>query len=138
MHKFKYLPTPAETHAIKFLHDHGASTAREYFDHGLKGKATAASAASSVLQVLVAKGFAIKESDGRAFRYSPLLSEAELGIAALDNVLDSVFSGSLTKLRQTLTIVEGQRQFVDSQEGFPRSSVSPAIVRTSDARKPGR
>lgn len=48
----------------------------------------------SALQTLEEKGYVRHESEGRAYRYHPLVEPAEAGSNAISRVLDKIFHGS--------------------------------------------
>jgi BlaI family transcriptional regulator, penicillinase repressor len=48
----------------------------------------------SLLQTLEAKGFVRHESEGRAYRYHPLIGPEEAGGSALARIRDTIFHGS--------------------------------------------
>ena len=47
-----------------------------------------------VLQILEAKGAVAHASEGRAYRYSPLVQPDEAGTTALKRIVDKIFHGS--------------------------------------------
>lgn len=54
------------------------------------------------------KGLATRKEEGRAYRYAPTMSPAELRLVTLANVLDSVFGGSVADLKATLRELESR------------------------------
>jgi BlaI family transcriptional regulator, penicillinase repressor len=107
MSRPKYdIPTPAETRALRFLHDNGPSTVREYLQKGGHVQGHAYTSVMSLMSVMFEKGLATRKVEGRAFRYAAALNQAELRTAALANVLDNVFGGSVSELKETLAELE--------------------------------
>lgn len=100
------VPTPAETRALRFLHDNGPSTVREYLEKGEHAHGHAYTSVMSLLSVMYEKGLATRKEEGRAFRYTAALTPAELRTATLANVLDNVFGGSVNDLKETLAELE--------------------------------
>jgi BlaI family transcriptional regulator, penicillinase repressor len=100
------IPTPAETRALRFMHEHGSATVREYLEQGSHAQEPAYTSVMSLLSVLYEKGLATRKQEKRAFRYTPTMSQAELRSSVLANVLESVFGGSVEELRSTLGEIE--------------------------------
>lgn len=100
------VPTPAETKALRFLHDNGPSTVRDYLEKGGHVQGHAYTSVMSLLSVMFEKGLATRKAEGRAFRYAPAMTQAELRAATLANVLDNVFGGSVSELKKTLAELE--------------------------------
>ena len=57
---------------------------------------------STVVRILEEKGFVGHEALGRSHKYFPLLTKADYQKRLMKNVLESVFSGSVTSLVSTL------------------------------------
>jgi len=55
-----------------------------------------------ILQILEEKGGVRHESEGRAYRYFPLVESAEAGGSALSTILDKIFGGSAELLLSQL------------------------------------
>lgn len=103
------IPTPAELRALRFLHEHGPATVREYLEQGgLHEEGRAYTSVMSLLAVMYEKGLTTRKVEGRAFRYAPTMSAAELRATVLTNVLENVFGGSADDLRKTLAEVESK------------------------------
>lgn len=100
------IPTPAETRALRFLHENGPSTVRDYLEKGSHSPGHAYTSVMSLLSVMYEKGFATRKEEGRAFRYTAAISPAELRLATLSNILDNVFGGSVSDLKETLAEIE--------------------------------
>lgn len=100
------IPTPAETRALRFLHEHGPATVREYLEQGEHADGHAYTSVMSLMSVLFEKGFATRKEEKRAFRYAAAMSPAELRSSVLANVLDNVFGGSVEELKATLAELE--------------------------------
>jgi BlaI family transcriptional regulator, penicillinase repressor len=93
------IPTPAETRALRFLHEHGAATVKEYLDEGDHPRKPAYTSVMSLLSVMYDKGLATRTLEKRAFRYKAAVSEEELRSAVVSNVLDNVFGGDLVAFK---------------------------------------
>jgi predicted transcriptional regulator len=65
----------------------------------------------SVLQTLEEKGFVRHESEGRAYRYHPLVAPEEAGVSALKRIVDKIYHGSAELLLAQL--VTGRRLSAD-------------------------
>jgi BlaI family transcriptional regulator, penicillinase repressor len=102
------VPTPTEIRALRFMHEHGSATVREYLEQGVHPKKPAYTSVMSLLCVLHEKGLATRKEEGRAFRYTPTISPAELRTITLANVLDNVFGGSVAELKATLAELEAR------------------------------
>lgn len=100
------IPTPAETRALRFLHENGPSTVRDYLEKGEHAQGHAYTSVMSLMSVMYEKGLATRKEEGRAFRYTAALSPAELRLATLGNVLDNVFGGSISDLKESLAELE--------------------------------
>lgn len=61
----------------------------------------------SVLQTLEDKGFVRHETEGRAYRYHPLVAPEEAGVSALKRIVDKIYHGSTELLLAQL--VAGRR-----------------------------
>jgi predicted transcriptional regulator len=57
---------------------------------------------STVIRILEEKGFVGHDVFGRSHRYHPLLSKSEYQKRLMRNVLENVFSGSVTTMVSTL------------------------------------
>ena len=89
------IPTPAETRALNFLHNHGPATVRDYLEKGDHPNKPAYTSVMSLLSVMYDKGLATRKEEGRAFRYTPAMSQAEMRTAVVANALENVFGGDL-------------------------------------------
>jgi len=69
------------------------SEVREQLDEDL-----AYTSVLSALQTLEEKGYVAHESEGRAYRYLPLIEPEEAGRTALSRIIDKVFHGSAESL----------------------------------------
>ena len=100
------IPTPAETRALRFLHNHGPATVREYLEKGDLPNNPAYTSVMSLLSVMYDKGLATRAGEKRAYRYTPAMSQSELRANALGYVLENVFGGSVEDLEATLAEIK--------------------------------
>lgn len=75
---------------------------------GLHDEGRAYTSVMSLMNVLHEKGFATRKEEGRAFRYAPTLSLAELQNRALKWTLEHAFGGSLDEMKAAVTKLEAQ------------------------------
>jgi predicted transcriptional regulator len=73
-HPFKL--GPLEQRLISIIFERGSATVREILDHGEFSQAY--TTVMTTLSRLCRKGLLVRTSEGRAFRYTPLRSQAEL------------------------------------------------------------
>lgn len=104
------IPTPAETRALRFLHEHGSATVREYLEKGDHPNAPAYTSVMSLLSVMYDKGLATRTGEKRAYRYKPTLTQAELRTAVVANVLDNVFDGDLNALKAVVAAAKPSKK----------------------------
>jgi BlaI family transcriptional regulator, penicillinase repressor len=101
------IPTPAETRALRFLQEHGPATVREYYEQGgPQEERRAYTSVMSLMDVMHKKGLATRTIEKRAFRYKAVMSRDEFRAAALANILENVFGGSVSDLKETLADLE--------------------------------
>ena len=119
------LLTDAELELMHQLWDHGPSTARQVHDALPPRQTRAYTTFATILQILVDKGFARAEKQGRAFLYHPTLSRADYEARNLRQVVQDVFRGDAVGLVRALVVaedlapyeVDALRRLVD---GLPR------------------
>lgn len=89
------------------------------------GDSVAYTTVLKILQILEEKGAVRHESEGRAYRYFPLVESADAGGSALSRILDKIFGGSaellLTRLVSDQDIPPGElarmRKLLEELEG---------------------
>lgn len=86
------LLTDAELELMTVLWTHGPSTAREALEALPEGRAY--TTVSTILRILVDKGFASAEPQGRAHVYGALVSRREYQVRKVRSVVDGLFDGS--------------------------------------------
>ena len=86
------LLTDAELELMSVLWSAGPSSAREVLAQLPEGRAY--TTVSTILRILVDKGFASSAPRGRAHVYSPALSRTEYRVRKLRAVVDGLFDGS--------------------------------------------
>jgi len=86
------LLTDAELELMQLLWRHGPATARATLEHLPDGRAY--TTVSTILRILVDKGFAQAEPAGRAHVYRPLITRRDYQVRKLRAVVDGLFDGS--------------------------------------------
>lgn len=89
-------PTPAELETLQLLWDHGPMTVREVM--GLIDDDRAYTSVMSLMNVMAEKGMLERESEGRAFRYRPLIKRSDTVGQMLGDLLSRAFDGSAKQL----------------------------------------
>lgn len=88
--------TDRELDVMSILWRHGSATVTEVREE-LPDR-LAYTSVLSALQTLEEKGYVRHESEGRAYRYYPLVAPEEAGGSAIGRILDKVFHGSAEML----------------------------------------
>lgn|SRR5690606_26400083 len=88
--------TDRELDVMSILWRHGSATVSEVREE--LPDALAYTSVLSALQTLEEKGYVRHESEGRAYRYYPLVAPEEAGGSAIRRILDKVFHGSAEML----------------------------------------
>lgn len=88
--------TDRELDVMSILWRHGSATVTEVREE--LPDALAYTSVLSALQTLEEKGYVRHESEGRAYRYYPLVAPEEAGGSAIGRILDKVFHGSAEML----------------------------------------
>ena len=88
--------TDRELDVMSILWRHGSATVSEVREE--LPDALAYTSVLSALQTLEEKGYVRHESEGRAYRYYPLVAPEEAGGSAIGRILDKVFHGSAEML----------------------------------------
>ena len=115
--------TDRELDIMSILWRQGGATVAEVRD--LLPDALAYTSVLSALQTLEEKGYVGHDSEGRAYRYYPMVAVEEAGESALGRVLDKIFQGSaeslLAQLVSDRTIppeeLKRMRQMLEELEG---------------------
>ena len=84
--------TERELDVMSILWRTGSGTVTEVRD--ALGEELAYTSVLSALQTLEAKGYVRHESEGRAYRYHPLIGPEQAGVSALARIRDTIFHGS--------------------------------------------
>jgi predicted transcriptional regulator len=84
--------TPLELEIMQVLWSDGASTVTEV-QPKLKGE-LAYTTVQTMLNVLLRKGKVVREQEGRAFRYRPIVSRERASGGALQDLVSRMFGGS--------------------------------------------
>lgn len=87
-------PSELELQVLAVLWREGAATAREVSERMPDGKARAYTTVLSVLQVLEKKGLVKHRRDGRAHRYSAVVTKRQVLGPMLRQLVTNVFGGS--------------------------------------------
>lgn len=88
--------TPRELDVMSVLWRNGSATVAEVRE--ALGEDLAYTSVLSALQLLESKGYATHESEGRAYRYVPLVEPEHAGDSALGRIRDAIFQGSAERL----------------------------------------
>ena len=88
--------TDRELDVMSILWRHGSATVTEVREE--LADPLAYTSVLSALQTLEEKGYVRHESEGRAYRYYPLVASEEAGGSAIGRILDKVFHGSAEML----------------------------------------
>ena len=91
-----FLFTDRELDVMSILWRHGSATVSEVREE--LADPLAYTSVLSALQTLEEKGYVRHESEGRAYRYVPLVAPEEAGGSAIARILDKVFHGSAETL----------------------------------------
>ena len=94
------LLTDAELELMQVLWKQGPSTARHTLEHLPDGRAY--TTVSTILRILVDKGFAEARPEGRAHVYAPTVTRREYQMRKLRSVVDGLFDGSPVDLVRQL------------------------------------
>jgi len=84
--------TDREIDVMGVLWQRGSGTVAEV--RARLGRSVGYTGVLKLLQILEEKGAVRHEREGRAYRYFPLVGQAEAGTSALDRVVDRIFGGS--------------------------------------------
>jgi BlaI family transcriptional regulator, penicillinase repressor len=101
------IPTPAEQRALNFIHQHGSATVREYLANGKHPESRAYTSVMSLLSVMYEKGLVTRSEEGRAFRYKPVLTQAQLREQIVRGVLENVFEGDAEAFKASVAGLKG-------------------------------
>lgn len=112
-------PTPAEAHCLKFLYEHGPATGREYYEETEGRHGRAYTSLMSLMNVMYEKGQLSRTLEKRAFRYTPLITQAEMRTAILEAVLEKWLWR-----RRGSAQVRGRRPEAAKEEGVICSAVA--------------
>ena len=96
--------TDRELDLMDVLWDVGSATVPEMLEK-LEGE-PAYTTISTLLRILVAKGYVGVREEGRSHRYYPLVERSEAGVSALRRLAEKVFKGS-TELALTHFVTSG-------------------------------
>ena len=88
--------TDRELDIMSILWRRGTATVAEVRDE--LGDSLAYTSVLSAMQTLEEKGFVGHDTEGRAYRYYPLVAVEQAGESALGRVLDKIFHGSAESL----------------------------------------
>ena len=102
--------TETELELMLVLWTHGDSTPRQVLEQLPPGRAY--TTVSTILNILLDKGFVQRAPQGRTHLYSPVLSQAEFRGQTVTRVVDRLFGGSPLSLMRQLV----QRRPITSDE----------------------
>ena len=94
--------TDSEQNIMRILWDRGEASVREITDILSKDKKTAYTTVQTMCKILADKGYADFHKQGKAFIYSPKITQQEARQGALTSMLNKFFGGSPKVLAQHL------------------------------------
>lgn len=94
--------TDGEQNIMEVLWEHQEASVREITDKLSQIKPTAYTTTQTLCKILVEKGFADFRKEGKAFIYSPRISQKDARKSALTAMLNKFFGGSPAVLAQHL------------------------------------
>jgi len=100
------IPPPLELECLKVLWKLGEASVREVRDDLAQSRALAYTTVMTLLERLVRKGGARRRKSGRMFLYSPVLGREQACRAAVQELVDNFFGGSVDQL---LAFLQNQR-----------------------------
>ena len=90
-------PTELELAILKILWRQAPQTVEQVRDAlAQDGRELAHSSVITIMNIMVRKELLAREKQGRAFEFTPLVAEAEVGQGMLADLVDRVFDGSAT------------------------------------------
>ena len=90
-------PTELELAILKILWRQAPQTVEQVRDLLAKeGRELAHSSVITIMNIMVRKELLAREKQGRAFEFTPLVAEADVGQGMLADLVDRVFDGSAT------------------------------------------
>ncbi|MEZ5399130.1 MAG: BlaI/MecI/CopY family transcriptional regulator [Bryobacteraceae bacterium] len=96
------IPPPLELACLRILWDLGEGSVREVRTEICKEKPLAYTTVMTVLDRLAARGAVDRRKQGRAFVYIPVLDRREARAAAVRQLVDRYFGGSIEELQAYL------------------------------------
>ena len=101
--KDKQLLTPLELKAMNILWNLKKAFVKDIIKQWPEGENLPKyNTVSTIIRILETKGYVGHESEGRSHRYFPLVNKGQYQKKLVRNVLDNVFSGSLTGMVSSL------------------------------------
>ncbi|MEP1741281.1 MAG: BlaI/MecI/CopY family transcriptional regulator [Kangiellaceae bacterium] len=94
--------TDSEQNIMRILWDRGEASVREITDILSQDKKTAYTTVQTMCKILADKGYADFHKQGKAFIYSPKITQQEARQGALTSMLNKFFGGSPKVLAQHL------------------------------------
>jgi len=94
--------TDGEQSIMEVLWKDGEASVRDIADHLSLTKPTAYTTAQTLCKILVEKGYADFRKEGKAFIYSPKITQKQARQSALTSMLNKFFGGSPAVLAQHL------------------------------------
>ncbi len=120
-----FKPTDAELKILKIVWEHGPSTVKFVNEKFNEIRTVGYTTTLKTMQIMFEKELLGRDRSGRSHTYKALRKEDETQSLMLDKILDTVFSGSASKLvMQALTIGKTSAQeiaeikmFIEKMEG---------------------
>lgn len=96
------IPTPTELVVLNFVYANGPSLVNDVWKNEPRDKRRAYTSIMSLMSVMHEKGILERKTEGRAYRYSAKVSQAEMRKRILSYALQHGFAGSISDLLKTL------------------------------------
>jgi predicted transcriptional regulator len=96
------IPPPLELDCLRVLWQLGEGTVRDVRDELIKSRPLAYTTVMTILDRLAARGAVDRQKRGRAFHYVPRLDREHAREAAIRELVDRFFGGSIEELRACL------------------------------------
>lgn len=114
-----FKPTDAELEVLKIVWESGPSTVKFINDELNKNRLVGYTTTLKTMQIMFEKELLGRNRSGRSHTYYPLQEKNEAQSLLLDKVLDTVFSGSASKLvMQALTREKTSQKEIDEIKNF--------------------
>ncbi len=125
MNEKVFKPTDAELEILKVVWENGPSTVKFVNEKMNENRLVGYTTTLKTMQIMFEKELLGRDRSGRSHTYKALRKEDETQSLMLDKVLDTVFSGSASKLvmqaltsgKTTAQEIEEIKKFIEKMEG---------------------